>query len=162
MQWHIRNLFLFFFVNSQKFSAILHFFSPILLNFFYNSFQFFWIYSTILFIFQFFSVLLNFFYNSLQFLWISSTILFNSFEFLLQFFSFFQFLSILLNFFYNSFQFFWISSTILFNSFYTIGDPKYLKIRYNHIEALERIQNKYKISRLGPKITRHLKSRKKI
>ena len=45
---------------------------------------------------------------------------------------------------------------------YTIGDPKYLKIRYNHIEALERIQNKYKISRLGPKITRHLKSRNKI
>ena len=45
---------------------------------------------------------------------------------------------------------------------YKIGDPKYLKIKYNHIEALKRIQNKYKISRLGPKITRHLKSRKKI
>ena len=44
---------------------------------------------------------------------------------------------------------------------YKIGDPKYLKIKYNHIEALKRIQNKYKISRLGPKITRHLKSRKK-
>ena len=43
---------------------------------------------------------------------------------------------------------------------YKIGDPKYLKIKYNHIEALKRIQNKYKISRLGPKITRHLKSRK--
>ena len=42
-----------------------------------------------------------------------------------------------------------------------IGDPKYLKIKYNHIEALKRIQNKYKTSRLGPKITRHLKSRKK-
>ena len=45
---------------------------------------------------------------------------------------------------------------------YKIGDPKYLKIKYNHIEALKRIQNIYKISRLGPKITRHLKSRKKI
>ena len=42
---------------------------------------------------------------------------------------------------------------------YKIGDPKYLKIKYNHIEALKRIQNKYKISRLGPQITRHLKSR---
>jgi len=42
---------------------------------------------------------------------------------------------------------------------YKIGDPKYLKIK--HSEALKRIQNKYKISRLGPKITRHLKSRKK-
>ena len=42
-----------------------------------------------------------------------------------------------------------------------IGDPKCLKIKYNHIEALKRIQNKYKISRLGPKITRHLKPRKK-
>ena len=45
---------------------------------------------------------------------------------------------------------------------YKIGDPKYLKIKYCHIEALKRIQNKYKISRLGPKITRHLKSKKKI
>ena len=44
---------------------------------------------------------------------------------------------------------------------YKIGDPKYLKFKYNHIEALKRIQNKYKISRLGPKIARHLKSRKK-
>ena len=45
---------------------------------------------------------------------------------------------------------------------YKIGDPKYLKIKYNHIEALKRIQNKYKISRHGPKITRHLKSRKRF
>ena len=44
---------------------------------------------------------------------------------------------------------------------YKIGDPKYLKIKYNHIEALKRIQNKYKISRHGPKITRPLKSRKR-
>ena len=43
-----------------------------------------------------------------------------------------------------------------------IGDPTYLKIIYCHIEALKRMQNKYKISRLGPKIARHLKSRKKI
>ena len=43
---------------------------------------------------------------------------------------------------------------------YKIGDPKYLKIKYNHIEALKRIQ-KYNISRHGPKITRHLKSRKR-
>ena len=42
---------------------------------------------------------------------------------------------------------------------YKIGDPKYLKV---YSEALKRIQHKYKISRLGPKITRHLKSRKKI
>ena len=42
---------------------------------------------------------------------------------------------------------------------YKIGDPKYFKIK--HSEALKRIQNKYKISRLGPEITRHLKSRKK-
>ena len=45
---------------------------------------------------------------------------------------------------------------------YKIGYPKYLNIKYNHIEALKRIQNKYKISRLGPKIIRHLKSRKNI
>ena len=44
---------------------------------------------------------------------------------------------------------------------YKIGDPKCLKIKYNHIEALKRIQNKYKMSRLGPKITRYLISRKK-
>ena len=44
---------------------------------------------------------------------------------------------------------------------YKIGDPKYLKIKFCHIEALKRIQNKYKISRLGPEIARHLKSRKK-
>jgi hypothetical protein len=43
---------------------------------------------------------------------------------------------------------------------YKIGDPKYLKIK--HSEALKRIQNKHKISRIGPKITRHLKSRKYI
>ena len=42
---------------------------------------------------------------------------------------------------------------------YKIGDPKYLKIKHCHIEALKKIQNKYKISRLGPKIARHLKSR---
>ena len=47
-------------------------------------------------------------------------------------------------------------------AFYNIGDPNYLKIKYWHIEALKRIHNKYKMSRLGPKITRHLKSRKKI
>ena len=35
---------------------------------------------------------------------------------------------------------------------YKIGDPKYLKIK--HSEALTRIPHKYKISRLGPKITR--------
>jgi hypothetical protein len=45
---------------------------------------------------------------------------------------------------------------------YTIGDPTYLKIIYCHIEALKKIQNNYKISRLGPKIARHLKSRKNI
>ena len=44
---------------------------------------------------------------------------------------------------------------------YKFGDPKYLKFKYCHIEALKRIQNKYKISRLGSKITRHLKSRKR-
>ena len=43
---------------------------------------------------------------------------------------------------------------------YKIGDPKYLKIK--HSEALKRIQNKHKISGFGPKITRHLKSRKKM
>ena len=37
-----------------------------------------------------------------------------------------------------------------------------MKFKYNHIEALKRIQNKYKMSRLGPKITRCLKPRKKI
>ena len=45
---------------------------------------------------------------------------------------------------------------------YKIGDPKYLKIKCCHIEALKRIQNTYKISRLGPKIARHLKSRETI
>ena len=43
---------------------------------------------------------------------------------------------------------------------YKIGDPKYLKIQ--HSEALKRIRNKHKISRFGPKITRHLKPRKNI
>ena len=43
---------------------------------------------------------------------------------------------------------------------FKIGGPKYLKIKYCHIEALNRIQNKYNISRPGPKITRPLKSRK--
>ena len=41
---------------------------------------------------------------------------------------------------------------------YTHGEPEYVKIK--HSEALKRIQNKYKISRLGAKITRQLKSRK--
>ena len=41
---------------------------------------------------------------------------------------------------------------------YTHGEDEYVKIK--HSEALKRIQNKYKISRLGPKITRQLKSRK--
>ena len=43
---------------------------------------------------------------------------------------------------------------------YKIGDPKYLKIK--HSETFKRIQNKYKISRFGPKIIKHLKSRKYI
>ena len=42
---------------------------------------------------------------------------------------------------------------------YKIGDPKYLTIKRS--EALKRIRNKHKISRFGPKITRHLKPRKK-
>ena len=41
---------------------------------------------------------------------------------------------------------------------YTHGEPENVKIK--HSEALKRIQNKYKISRLGPKITRQWKSRK--
>ena len=45
---------------------------------------------------------------------------------------------------------------------YTHGEPEYLKIKYNHIEALKRIQNKYKISRLGPKIKRNYKISKNI
>ena len=36
-----------------------------------------------------------------------------------------------------------------------------MKFKFCHIEALKRIQNKYKFSRPGSKITRHLKSRKK-
>ena len=43
---------------------------------------------------------------------------------------------------------------------YTHGEPEYVKIKYS--ESLKRIQNKYKISRLGPKMTRQLKSRKKL
>ena len=35
---------------------------------------------------------------------------------------------------------------------YTHGEPKYVKIK--HSEALKIIQNTYKISRLGPKMTR--------
>ena len=42
---------------------------------------------------------------------------------------------------------------------YTHGEPEYVKI--THSEALKRIQNKYKMSRLGPKMTRHVKSRKR-
>ena len=42
---------------------------------------------------------------------------------------------------------------------YTHGEPEYVK---KHSEALKRIHNKYKMSRLGPKMTRHVKSRKKI
>ena len=34
-----------------------------------------------------------------------------------------------------------------------------MKIKYCHIGLLKRIQNKYKISRPGPKISRHLKPR---
>ena len=37
-----------------------------------------------------------------------------------------------------------------------------MKFKYCHIEALKRIHNKYKFSRPGSKITRHLKSRKNI
>ena len=43
---------------------------------------------------------------------------------------------------------------------FKLGRPEYLKIK--HSEALKRIQNKYKISRLGPKTKRHFKSRKII
>ena len=43
---------------------------------------------------------------------------------------------------------------------YEIGYAKYLKIK--HSEALKIIQNKYKISRLGPKRTRSLKRIKNI
>ena len=40
---------------------------------------------------------------------------------------------------------------------YKIGEPKYMKIKHCHIEALKRrIQNKYKISRLGPKIAKNI------
>ena len=43
---------------------------------------------------------------------------------------------------------------------YTLREPEYVKIK--HSEALKRTQHKYKISRLGPKMTRHWKSRKHI
>ena len=43
---------------------------------------------------------------------------------------------------------------------FKLGRPEYLKIK--HSKTLKRIQNKYKISRLGPKIKRHYKSRKNI
>ena len=41
---------------------------------------------------------------------------------------------------------------------YKIGEPEYMKIK--HSEALQRIQNKYKISRLGPKIDRKIRQKK--
>ena len=69
----MRNLFLFFFVNSQKFFAILQFFSAILSILFCNSFQFFQISSAIL--FNCFELILQFFcYSSHVF--ISSAYLF--------------------------------------------------------------------------------------
>ena len=40
-------------------------------------------------------------------------------------------------------------------SSYLIGEPEYVKIK--HSEALKRIQNKYKITKLGPKRTRKKK-----
>ena len=43
---------------------------------------------------------------------------------------------------------------------FKLGRPEYLKIK--HCKALKRIQNNYKISRLGPKIKRLYKSRKNI
>ena len=43
---------------------------------------------------------------------------------------------------------------------YKIGEPEYVKIK--HSETLKRTQNKYKISRLGPKRTRSLKRIKNI
>ena len=42
---------------------------------------------------------------------------------------------------------------------YKIGEPEYVKTK--HSEALKRIQNKYKISRLGPKIDRKIRQRNK-
>ena len=41
---------------------------------------------------------------------------------------------------------------------FKLGKPEYLKIK--HSEALKRIQNNYKMSRLGPKIKINYKSRK--
>ena len=43
---------------------------------------------------------------------------------------------------------------------YKIGEPKFVKIK--HCEALKRIQNKYKISRLGPNINRKVRQRNKM
>ena len=43
---------------------------------------------------------------------------------------------------------------------YKIGEPEYVKIE--HSEALKRIQNKYKISRLGPKMGRKIRQRNKM
>ena len=43
---------------------------------------------------------------------------------------------------------------------YKIGEPKFVKIK--HCEALKRIQNKYKISRLGPKMGRKIRQRNKM
>ena len=43
---------------------------------------------------------------------------------------------------------------------YKIGEPEYVKTK--HSEALKRIQNKYKISRLGPKIDRKIRQRNKM
>ena len=40
---------------------------------------------------------------------------------------------------------------------YKLGEPEYVKIK--HSEALKRIQNKYNISRLGPKIDRKIRQR---
>ena len=40
---------------------------------------------------------------------------------------------------------------------YKIGEPEFVEIK--HSEALKRIQNKYKISRLGPKIDRTIRQR---
>ena len=43
---------------------------------------------------------------------------------------------------------------------YYFGEPEYVKIK--HSKALRELQNKYRISRLGPKTKRHFKSRKNI
>ena len=43
---------------------------------------------------------------------------------------------------------------------YKIGEPEYVKIK--HSETLKRTQNKYKISRLGPKIDKKIRQRNKM